>query len=129
MKQCLQTYLSKLVHLRLLLIVMFLGCTTATFAQNSKGTEFWVCFPGNISSPDPLLFITGEAASTVTITIPGLGFTQTVSVPAGGLQTIDIPGGAQVQSQFVADNKGIHITATSPVTVYGMNAQTATTDA
>ncbi|MBL0359415.1 MAG: T9SS type A sorting domain-containing protein [Chitinophagaceae bacterium] len=45
------------------------------------------------------------------------------------MQVVTLPGTVQVQSQFVADNLGIHITATNEVTVYGMNAQQATTDA
>jgi len=110
-------------------MIICAGLTNNAFAQDSKGTEFWICFPGNQQSPNPELYITGEAASTVTIDIPGIGFNQVVNVPAGGLQVVSIPGTAQVQTQFAVDNKGIHITATNEVTVYGMNAQQATTDA
>jgi IgGFc binding protein/Bacterial Ig-like domain (group 1)/Secretion system C-terminal sorting domain/SprB repeat len=125
-------YLTKhLLSSRIWILAMIIcaGFTNSAFAQDSKGTEFWICFPGNQQSPNPELYITSPQASTVTIDIPGIGFNQVVNVPAGGLQVVSIPGTAQVQSQFVADNKGIHITATNEVTVYGMNAQQATTDA
>lgn len=115
------------------LVIFLIFCTSfgsAAFAQDSKGTEFWICFPGNQSSLSPELYIAGAAApSTVTITIPGLSFSQTVNVAANGLQVVSLPGAAQVQTQFASANLGIHITATNEVTVYGMNAQTATTDA
>jgi IgGFc binding protein/Bacterial Ig-like domain (group 1)/HYR domain/Secretion system C-terminal sorting domain len=113
----------------LLIMIMCLGFIFSASAQDSKGTEFWICFPGNNSSTNTELYITAEAASSVTISIPGLAFNTVVAVPAGGLQTVSIPAAAQVQSSFIAESKGIHITATTEVTVYGMNAQTATTDA
>ncbi len=114
-----------------LLLALFccLAFGSAVFAQDSKGTEFWICFPGNQLSPNPELYIAGEQAATVTVDIPGISFNQVVNVPAGGLQVVSLPGTAQVQTQFAATNLGIHITATHEVTVYGMNAQQASTDA
>ncbi|RYE12218.1 MAG: Ig-like domain-containing protein, partial [Sphingobacteriales bacterium] len=108
-----------------------MALVNAPFAsgQDSKGTEFWICFPGNLSVLNTQLYITADAASSVTIDIPGLAFNTVVAVAAGGLQTVTIPSAAQVVSSFIPDNKGIHITATTEVTVYGMNAATATTDA
>ncbi|NTS42362.1 CHRD domain-containing protein [Flavisolibacter sp. BT320] len=113
----------------LLLLLACFGSLENTAAQDSKGTEFWICVPGNAGSPVPQLYITAEQASTVTVAIPGLGFNQVVNVVAGGLQVVNLPASAQVQTQFAVDNKGIRITATTEVTVYLMNAQQATTDA
>jgi IgGFc binding protein/Bacterial Ig-like domain (group 1)/Secretion system C-terminal sorting domain len=115
----------------IILLLFIFGILSAQTlrAQDSKGTAFWICFPGNLTSQNTELYITANQASTVTIDIPGLAFNTVVAVAPGGLQTVSIPAAAQVQSQFVAENKGIHITATTEVTVYGMNAQTATTDA
>ncbi len=124
--------ITSLLHIKKYLMVFLFcaGLSITLFAQDSKGTEFWICFPGNLSNLSPQLYIAGSATTaSVTVAIPGLAFSQTVTVPAGGLQVIDLPATAQVQSQFAADAKGIHITASSEVTVYGMNAQTATTDA
>jgi|GEM_PF-3176543 len=120
-----------LIHLKSILLVTFFlaGFAGTALAQDSKGTEFWICFPGNQQSPSPELYIASEQASVVTVDIPGIGFNQVVNVAAGGLQVITLPGTVQVQSQFVPDNLGIHITASAEVTVYGMNAQQATTDA
>jgi hypothetical protein len=111
------------------LLLMSLFFVFGSFAQDSKGTEFWICFPGNLSMETTELYITSETNSTVTIDIAGIGFNEVVNVTAGALQVVTLPNTAQVQSEFVAENKGIHITATAAITVYGMNAAIATTDA
>jgi hypothetical protein len=129
MKNSILMFVAILKKPLILLGFLCLGVTQSSLAQDSKGTEFWICFPGNLSSGVVQLYITGEQSSTVTVTVPGIAFNQVVVVPAGGLQVVNLPATVQVQTQFVADNKGIHITATNEVTVYGMNAQTATTDA
>ncbi len=112
-----------------LLFIFIMTSIESLKAQDSKGTEFWICIPGNLNAGSPELYITATQASTVTIDIPGLAFNTVVVVPPGGLQTIILPPDAQVQSQFSTDNKGIHVTATTEVTVYVMNAQQFTTDA
>ncbi len=128
MRHTILKYTNKL-KLITLMIAFLVGTLSSVQAQDSKGTEFWICIPGNFTSVNAELYITSTQASTVTVDIPGLGFNTVVVVPPGGLQTISLPTTAQVQSQFTVDNKGIHITATTEVTVYSMNAQTATTDA
>ncbi len=128
MRHTILKYTNKL-KLITLMIAFLVGTLSSVQAQDSKGTEFWICFPGNLSDLGTELYITATQASTVTIDIPGIGFNTVVGVAAGGLQTIPLPFDVQVQSQFIAENKGIHITATTEVTVYGMNAKTATTDA
>ncbi len=122
-------HLSSWFRLGFLITIFVAGLLPCAQAQDSKGKEFWVCFPGNLNGLNTQLYITAEAASSVTIAIPGIAFNTVVAVPAGGLQTVEIPATAQVQSSFVPDNKGIHITATTEVTVYGMNARSASTDA
>ncbi len=111
------------------MLIFAMGSISNAIGQDSKGTEFWICFPGNYDAVNTELYITAESASTVTIDIPGIAFNTVVNIGAGGLQSVTIPGTAQIQSSFIAEDKGIHITATTEVTVYGMNAQTASTDA
>jgi hypothetical protein len=108
--------------------IFFLIVNTIS-AQDSKGKEFWICFPGNQQSLSTELYITSSVSSSVTIEVPGIAFSQVVAVPAGGVKTVTLPGEVQVQSKFVAEKKGIHITSSSEITVYGMNAVTASTDA
>ena len=109
--------------------IFFLGSIGTTTAQDSKGKEFWICFPGNQQSLSTELYITAFQSSIVKVEVPGIGFSQTVTVPSTGIQLVTLPGNVQVQSKFIADKKGIHITASTEITVYGMNAVTSSTDA
>ncbi len=112
-----------------LVAMFFYGSISIVTAQDSKGKEFWICFPGNQQSLSTELYITAAQASVVKVEIPGLGFNQTVTVQAGSIQLVTLPGEVQVQSKFIAEKKGVHITASNEVTVYGMNAVTSSTDA
>lgn len=109
--------------------MFFLTFFTKAAAQDSKGKEFWICFPGNQQSLSTELYITSVQSSAVTVEIPGIGFNKTVTVPAGGIQVVALPADVQVQSKFIAEKKGVHVTASNEVTVYGMNAVTSSTDA
>ena len=111
------------------LLALLLSFSKNAISQTSKGTEFWICFPANAYDQSTQLYITSEQNSTVVVDIPGLGFNQVINVSAGILQTVNLPYNVHVRSQYVPENKGIHITATTDITVYGMNAQSYTTDA
>lgn len=47
---------------------------SALAALDSKGTEFWLMFNENAGIPTLSLFITGDVATTGTVSIPGLPF-------------------------------------------------------
>ncbi|MEO6584083.1 MAG: hypothetical protein ABIO05_07150, partial [Ferruginibacter sp.] len=96
------SFISFITRLKLGILVLLFAIVNSPFAnaQDSKGTEFWICFPGNLSVVNTQLYITAEAASTVTIDIPGIAFNTVVAVAPGGLQTVTIPSAAQVQSSF-----------------------------
>ncbi len=117
----------------LLLIGLFVSMSShsASAAPDSKGTDFWLTFPGNYSGgPQLSLFITGDTASTGTVEIPGLGFSTTFTVTPGTVTTVSIPSTADLgSSSDIVENKGIHVTALVEVTVYGLNRIPATTDA
>src|SRR5687768_10721231 len=98
-----------------------------SFAQDfsNKGKDFWVAYgyhqvmtTGN--SQDMVLYFATEAATNVTVTIPGLGYTATYSVSANTVFTSNpLPksGGqdARLLSESSApENKGIHITSDQP---------------
>ncbi len=128
MNNAIQNLAKRLLLLSALLLVsLFSG---SLFAQSSQGTEFWIGFPGNISSSGlRQLYITAEANAEVTISITTPAFNTTVNVASGSLTTINLPNQVDIQSNGVVENKGIHITSDVPVTVYAMNQQNATTDA
>lgn len=97
--------------------------------NDSRGTDFWLMFTGNISIPTLSLFITGDVATTGTVTIPGLGFSSPFAVTPGVVTTVGLPSSAQSATSDVVENKGIHVTAGAEVGVYGLNRAPFTTDA
>ncbi len=102
-----------------------------TMAQlpDSKGTDFWLMFNGNYSTPSASLFITGDTATTGTVEIPGLSFSTSYTVTPGTVTTVTLPNNVSVTTVDTVENKGVHITAADEVTVYGLNQVTFTTDA
>jgi hypothetical protein len=120
----------KLIRLFLIIAVLPLFIQTSSFAQDSHGTEFWICFPGNIDmGGQRQLYITAEVGSNVTVNAPAIGYSSTVFIPAGTLSTFNLSTAIDVISNGTIDTKSIHVTADNPVTVYAMNQHDATTDA
>lgn len=102
-------------------------------AQTTSGTDFWLMFMDNYgpySTTSSLsLFITSSVNTSGNVDIPGLAFTTPYSVTAGTVTTVNLPGNALQKTNDAVANLGIHVTALNPVTVYGLNRITATTDA
>jgi len=117
------------VGLGITLTAMLPATLHAAGAADSRGTDFWIAFPSNIGPATLNLFITGETDTTGTVDIPGVAFSTPFSVTAGAVTTVDIPSGAQLLGSDSIEAKGIHVTALSEVTVYGINRIQATTDA
>lgn len=102
---------------------------------SNKGTDFWSMFPGALyqtpSTTPPRqisLFITSDAATGGTVTIPGQGFTQQFTTVPGQVTTINLAQSAQTFSSDTVEAKGIHVTAQNPVAVYGLNFVPFATD-
>lgn len=99
---------------------------------SNKGKDFWVAYGyhqvmNNGTTPntqDMVLYFAAEIASTVTVSIPGIGYTQTYNVAANSVLTSAIiPKGAPQDARLLAEsitpeNKGIHITSTNPIVCY-----------
>ncbi len=97
---------------------------------DNQGREFWLAFPGNYDFTSILtLFITGQTATTGTVTIPGTGFTQDFSVTPGDITSVVVPTDIQIITSDTVETKGIHVLAQAEVTVYGLNRVQYTTDA
>jgi len=91
----------------------------------SVGTDFWVLFfalayNDEGEADQPSLMISSQVATTGTVSIPGISFSQPFSVSAGGMTNIAIPGNAIMSMSPNVQNTGIHITAGQPVAVYGL---------
>lgn len=113
----------------LLTLAMF--CGSISYAQDfsNKGKDFWVGYgyhqvmtAGN--SQQMVLYFAADQNANVTVSIPGVGYTQNYFVPANTVVTSQpIPkAGAQdvrlTTESTVPENKGIHITSDKPIVAY-----------
>ncbi len=94
---------------------------------SNKGKDFWVGYgyhqgmnSGN--SQDMILYFSAETAATVTVDIPGIGWSQTYNVPANTvLESAPMPKSGTQDATLKAEgtyNKGIHITSDVPIVAY-----------
>lgn len=105
-------------------------------AASSKGTDFWLAMTSNLDSGSyqVKVFVAADVATTGNVSIPSLAFNQPFSVPGGGLTSISLPAAAMLSpglsgpDDLIAD-LAIHVTASDPVSVYGLNQANAITDA
>ena len=103
---------------------------SATTVPSSQGTDFWLTFESNYEGGTSLfLFISGDTATTGTVSDPAIDFSTTFSVTPGTTTTVDIPSNAEIDSSdsTVADG-AVHVTAGAPVSAYGLNTYPETTD-
>lgn len=111
-------------------LLLLFGLTSAAQDFSNKGKDFWVAYgyhermgQPNGGSQDMLLYFAAEVAANVTVTIPGIGYTQTFAVPANTtIASTPIPKttpDARLTGASTApENKGIHITSDKPVVAY-----------
>jgi IgGFc binding protein len=114
-----------------LALVSHLLSPAALAAQDSKGTDFWLMFGangGSRSSVELILYITGDNASTGSVSIPGLGFSVPFVVAPGQLTTIALPIEVEVLAGDVVTNRGIHVVANAEVSVYGLSRRPFSTE-
>lgn len=109
----------------------------------SEGTEFWLCFQRNATDGerdektgqlrkqdviDLQLFIAASEDCYVTVSIDGLLFKRELRLRAGTVQNLKIDSAAQIRSSEKPERLAIHVKATKPVGVYGLNHRFMTTD-
>lgn len=117
-----------------LLLIFFLTACCILHAQDksNRGTEFWLGYGNNVSffAPDydgvnsqqMVLYISAEEAATVTVSVNSTSWSQTITIPAGSVNTsVLLPKtGAEdcrILNEGVFD-KAIHIVSDKPIVVY-----------
>ncbi len=96
----------------------------------SEGSDFVVCFPRNYEATSNCsLLIGSEFSTTGEVTMPGLAIDIPFSVQPGLVTTISLPSNVQVLTAGEVTQRGIGISAEAPITVYGLNRLTFSTDA
>ncbi len=114
-------------------LVLTIFTVTISFAQDfsNKGKDFWVGYGyhqqmlngGNGGSQSMVLYFATDQATNITINIPGVGYTQTLTSPAGNnvLTSATIPKFGAQDARLLTEglsNKGIHITSDKAMVTY-----------
>ena len=106
------------------------GPATASAAPDNLGTDFWVGYMTNFQGgATKTMFITGPTATSGTVSVPGLAFSQDFTVTPGQVTSVDLPAGAEMPSGESTADVAVHITSNDEVTVYGLSRIQFTTDA
>ncbi|MFT3750044.1 MAG: Ig-like domain-containing protein [Agriterribacter sp.] len=130
MKQFNSSFLKNAFLAFLTLLFVFAVDTAKAQAPDSKGTDFWLTFPGNLSPGALTFFISGDENTTGTVSVPGTGFSVNFTVVPGTVTSVALPTGSlELNSSDLIEKKGIHIVSGKEVTVYGLNRYQYTTDA
>src|ERR1043165_4320881 len=104
-----------------------------TISQESRGKDFWVCFPQNaryerFSGLQFRLYVTADKATTGTLSIPGFGIVKKFSLGASEILPLDIDSNVQVLGSDQIQKVGVHLESDNPVAVYGLSRRPASTD-
>lgn len=76
------------------------------------------------------LFITSGVNTSGTVSVPGQGFSVNYDVTAGDITTVTVPAEvALVTTVDGVESRGVKVIANDPVTLYGLNFRTFSTDA
>ena len=114
----------------LILAASFFSIPNSYAQPDNIGTEFWLMFNQNHNGGGTqTLFISGQTATNGVVDIPGIGFNQAFTITPGTVTSIPLPNDVDVITSDIVESKGIHITADDDIAVYGLNQQSATTDA
>ena len=114
----------------LLFFAILLGCTVKSQSFSNKGKDFWVAYGyhqvmTNGNGQQMVLYFATDQVTNITISIPGVGYTQNLTSGAAPavLTSAPIPkiGAQDVRLQTASvtpENKGIHITSDRPMVAY-----------
>ena len=118
---------------KFLLLSLSILFSISGFAQDfsNKGKDFWVGYGYHVNmfgsaiggTQQMVLYFATDQVTTITITIPGVGYTQTLTSPAGNnvLTSAVIPKTGPQDAKLSVDglsNRGIHITSDKPMVSY-----------
>jgi uncharacterized protein (TIGR02145 family) len=92
------------------------------------GTDFWVAFPANfVTNPTIKFFISSNFSTSGTVSSAVPGVDQNFTVVPGIVTEVILP--YEVALVAGIEDKGIHVVANDPISLYGLNRKTASTDA
>ncbi len=110
-----------------LAFLLLISSALMSQGNDSKGTDFWLTFPGNLGTPQLTLFITGDENTTGNISFESNNIPFTVT--AGTITSVSLPASVTINNSDIIGDNGVHITSGKEITIYGLNRIQATTDA
>ena len=117
----------------ILILSIFLFSYNLIFSQgiSTKGKEFWFGFMANYGDAADYLnvYITSTVSTSGTVSVPGIGFSQTFNVAANSTATITVPNGAMATGSNTVQNRGVHVISNDTISVFALNYQPYTSDA
>jgi hypothetical protein len=104
--------------------------SSAKTSLSNKGTDFWLLFMRNFEGQGVELFldITADETTSGTVSVPGLGFSQSFNVTANTITRVIIPVGAMIMNSGTVEALGVRVVSQNDVTVYGTNQRAFSTD-
>jgi len=111
---------------------VLLGYISAYSQYSTLGNDFWLAYMQNFDDPaNTLLYLTSEAGSTGTVSIPGTGWSENFTIAPNGSVQVTIPAAQDVAIDIgnTVINKGIHIVSNNDIAAYSANQRTASSDA
>ncbi len=117
--------------LLLFFVALILSLNNNINAQHTstKGKDFWFGFMSNVNGGALYTFISSETNTSGTISIPGLGWTQTFNVSANSTIGITMPPSVEPPFSEGIYDLAIHVSSCDSITVYAHSAYTYTSDA
>ncbi len=105
----------------------------STINRSYLGTDFWLTFLRNDIDPGPpavpALSIAAPGGASGTISVASLAIDIPFTIPAGGLERIELPISVVTRTNGTPDPVGVNVGADAPITVMAFNERTASTDA
>jgi hypothetical protein len=111
-------------------VALATAAAPASAAPDTLGTDFHLGFITNFTgNANKTLFITGPTATSGTVTVDGLGFSENFTVTPGAITSVVLPANAEMPAGESTADVAVHVTAADEVAVYGLSQITFTTDA
>lgn len=97
---------------------------------SNQGTDFYLMFLSNYNNAGINLFldITSDVNTNGTVTVDGIGYSESFSITANTITRINLPSNTVVATAQTPEQLGIRVVSDDPVSVYGTNQIQYTTD-
>ncbi|MTB51538.1 gliding motility-associated C-terminal domain-containing protein [Lewinella sp. W8] len=106
--------------MRILLCLVCGLMINGLFGQSSEGTDFWFTFLQHRDAMQARMvaMVSAREATTGTLSVPGLGFSEDFTLAANSVALINLPPGAESIGSEVVTRNAAHLTSSGTVSLY-----------